>query len=89
MTRLPSFRDLLGLTPDLPSGGRSISFDPSDASLRVTGYSPAEVSDFLAVYRDHVREFTTLMAALPTPPSADAVRYRPTTPEDIMGEEGS
>jgi len=96
MRRSP-FRQLLGLPDDLPAvpGTKSISYDPTDMRLSVTGYDADEVRDLLAEYREHQEAMLHLMEKAAEMNSrirsdADAVRYTPGAtfgPEDIMGGE--
>lgn len=98
MPRRVSFAEIMGLKPrepEEPGAKKSIHIDPSDMSLHVSGYTPSEVSDMLAVYRAHQDEMIGVMARMAesnarVQSSADAVRYTPAPtfgPEDIMGEE--
>lgn len=73
---VPTFRDLLGLgRADEDEGQRSITVDPRDMTMRVVGYSPSEVSDILATYREHQTLMLDLLKQMQS--QADAVRYQP------------
>jgi hypothetical protein len=57
----------------------SFSYDPTTGALTVTGYTPAELSDLLSGYREHMRLLADLTAQLGM--GADAVRYTPAEPD--------
>jgi hypothetical protein len=61
----------------------SFSYDPTTGALSVMGYAPAELSDLLAVYREHMRLQADLVAELGF--GADAVRYAPSSDLDDTG----
>ena len=86
------FHELLGLAPGHEDGKKTFHVDPSDMSLHVTGYAPSEVVDLLSAYRDHQEKMIDLVAQMAAvnrtaQSEADAVRYVPQGPEDIMGED--
>lgn len=56
---------------------RGFMFDPTSGALSVVGYTPAEVHDLLAVYREHLALLGDMAVG------ADAVRYRPGGPTDV------
>lgn len=74
MTKPPSFRDLLGLG-ETSTSGRSLHIDNSLMEFRVTGYSPVEVGELLAAFRNHAHLMMDLAQNLTS--AADAVRYMP------------
>jgi hypothetical protein len=76
MTKPPTFRELLGL--EAGTSGRSIHVDNTLMEFTVTGYSPAEVGELLASFRNHTHLMLDLAQQVPFSP--DAVRYTPRSP---------
>lgn len=86
------WHEMLGLAPAHEDGKKTFHVDPSTMSLHVTGYAPSEVVDLLAAFRDHQEEMIEIMSRFAEANRAhqsvaDAVRYVPQTPEDVMGED--
>lgn len=89
------WHEMLGLAPAHEDGKKTFHVDPSTMSLHITGYAPSEVVDLLAAFRDHQEEMIEIMSRMAaanranraSQSEADAVRYVPQSPEDIMGED--
>lgn len=86
------WHELMGLAPAHEDGKKTFHVEPSTMSIHITGYSPEEVGELLAAYRDHQEKMIGIVARMneanrAMQSEADAVRYVPQGPEDIMGED--